>query len=345
MEYLDIQNELRREPRRWLITGVAGFIGSNLLETLLNLDQTVVGLDNFETGYLRNIEDALARARGGGRFRHIEGDIRDPSTCRAATRDVDIVLHQAALGSVPRSILEPETFHRVNVDGFVNLALAARQNGVKRFVYASSSAVYGDHEELPKREDRIGRPLSPYALTKHQNEQFGDLLRRVYDLETVGLRYFNVYGRRQDPRSTYAAVIPHWVHALLNHEQCAIFGDGETSRDFCYVEDVVQANLLAALRDLSRERSVYNVGGGGRTTLNELFELLRNGLAPRRPELADSTPVYQDFRPGDVRHSQADISAIRADLGFQPAHTLQQGLDETLDWYVSQLNGTHAIAV
>jgi UDP-N-acetylglucosamine 4-epimerase len=345
MEYLDIQNTLRREPRRWLVTGVAGFIGSNLLETLLNLDQTVVGLDNFETGYLRNIEDALARARGGGRFRHIEGDIRDPSTCRAATRDVDIVLHQAALGSVPRSILEPETFHRVNVDGFVNLALAARQNGVKRFVYASSSAVYGDHEALPKSEDHIGAPLSPYALTKHQNEQYADLLHRVYGLETVGLRYFNVYGRRQDPRSTYAAVIPNWVHALLRGERCAIFGDGETTRDFCYIDDVVQANLLAALRTLSSERSVYNVGGGARTSLNDLFEFLRGSLAARRPELADVAPEYQDFRPGDVRHSQADISAICADLGFRPTHALEKGLEETLDWYVTQLGGTHAIAV
>lgn len=332
---------LRETPRRWLVTGVAGFIGSNLLETLVRLDQRVVGLDNFATGHRRNIEDALEAAGGGGdRFRLVEGDAADPEACREACRDVDVVLHQAALGSVPRSLENPAATHRANVDGTVALLDAARKEGVPRVVYASSSSVYGDHEDLPKREDRTGQPLSPYAASKAATELYGRTYHLCYEIETVGLRYFNVFGRRQDPHGPYAAVIPRWIGMLLEGERCPIFGDGETSRDFCHVENVVQANLLAATAPSSAAGEVYNVAYGQRTTLNELFGLIRDALAGERPELADSEPVYQDFRPGDVRHSLADIGKARDCLGYRPTHSVREGLESALEWYVENLAAT-----
>lgn len=337
------RERLRTHPSRWLVTGVAGFIGSHLLETLLALDQHVLGVDNFATGYRRNIEDVLARVpRTRGSFRLIEGDIRDPALCASACENRDFVLHQAALGSVPRSLLDPVLYHQVNVDGFVNLCVAARDAGVKRFVYASSSAVYGDHPGLPKRELAIGRPVSPYALTKRAGELYAELFRAAYALEVVGLRYFNVFGRRQDPSGAYAAVIPQWVGRLLRGEPCHIHGDGETTRDFCFIDNVVQANLLGAVEPIGETDQVFNVGLGARTSLNELFTILRDGLARRLPHLADARPVYDDFRPGDVRHSQADVSKIQRELGYEPTHSLAQGLEETLDWYIQQIVRTSA---
>jgi UDP-N-acetylglucosamine 4-epimerase len=331
------QRRLRESPRRWLVTGAAGFIGSHLLEALLRLDQDVVVLDNFATGYRHNLDEAVARAAGTrGSFRLIEGDIRDPELCLRACENVDYVLHQAALGSVPRSIVDPQLYHEVNVDGFVNMALAAREAGVRRFVYASSSAVYGDHPGLPKVESAIGEPVSPYGLTKRMNEQYAELFRRVYGLESVGFRYFNVFGRRQDPRSAYAAVIPMWVSRMLRGEQCFIHGDGETTRDFCHIDNVVQANLLGAVEPIDNTDQVYNVGCGDRTSLNLLFDQIRQGLARMQPEIAAATPVYDDFRPGDVRHSQADITKIRENLGYEPIRTLAQGMEGTLEWYAEQ---------
>jgi UDP-N-acetylglucosamine 4-epimerase len=328
---------LRQDPRTWLVTGAAGFIGSNLLERLLRLGQNVVGLDNFATGYRRNLEEARAASEGnGGSFRFIEGDVRDLDTCRAACEGVDVVLHQAALGSVPRSIDDPLASHSINVDGFVHMLLASRDAGVKRFVYAASSSTYGDHPSLTKQEDAIGRPLSPYAVTKYVNELYAGVFQRTYGIETVGLRYFNVFGRRQDPSGAYAAVIPCWIGRLLRGLPCAVNGDGETSRDFCYVDNVVQANLLAATAGPEATDQVYNVARGERTTLNQLFELLRAGLAARRPEIAWARPEYGPFRSGDVRHSLADISRARTLLGYEPTHSVQEGLEEALDWYVER---------
>ena len=334
-----VARELRARPRRWLVTGAAGFIGSHLVERLLGWNQVVVGLDNFATGRQSNIDDALGRTAGSsGRFRFIEGDIRDADLCHRACAEVDYVLHQAALGSVPRSIVDPLLYHRVNVDGFVHMLLAAREAGVQRFVYASSSAVYGDHPGLPKREPEIGSPMSPYGMTKRMDEEYAELFRTVYGFESVGLRYFNVFGRRQDPASLYAAVIPQWVKNLLQGEQCFIYGDGETSRDFCFVDNVVQANVLAALRPLATGDQIYNVGVGDRTTLNELYAAIRDGLAQLHPEIAGAEPVYEEFRPGDVRHSQADITRIRDALGFEPSHTLSDGMRETLAWYAGSID-------
>lgn len=337
--YETIREELRSHPRTWLITGVAGFIGSNLLETLLELGQTVVGIDNFATGHRRNLRDVIER-RGvdADRFRFIEGDIRDLAACRNACAGVDLVLHQAALGSVPRSIKDPLASNAANVDGFLNVLSAARDAGAKRIVYASSSSVYGDHPGLPKVEHEIGRPLSPYAVTKYVDELYADVFARTYGMEIIGLRYFNVFGRRQDPNGAYAAVIPRWVGNLLTGEQCEIYGDGETSRDFCYIDNVVQANLLAATaEDREAVDEAYNVAYGERTTLNQLFEMLRDGLAAHRPELRDARPVYKDFRPGDVRHSLANIDKVRTRLGYEPTHSVAQGLAAALAWYVDDL--------
>jgi UDP-N-acetylglucosamine 4-epimerase len=328
--------ELRRTPRTWLITGVAGFIGSNLLERLLSLGQYIVGLDNLSTGYRRNIDDVLERVGGaGGRFHFIEGDVRDLETCRAACAGVDVVLHQAALGSVPRSIDDPLTSHASNVDGFINMLVAARDARVGRVVFASSSAVYGDQPELPKREERTGRLLSPYAATKLIDELYAGVFQKVYGVQTIGLRYFNVFGRRQDPRGAYAAVIPRWVAGLLSGETCTIFGDGETSRDFCYIDNVVQANILAAtVPDEAATDQVYNVACGERTTLGELFGMIRAGLAEHRPELSNVSPLHEGFRPGDIRHSLADTTRIEQRLGYIPTHTVAQGIGEALAWYV-----------
>lgn len=329
-----LQKRLRGEPRAWLVTGAAGFIGSNLVECLLELGQRVVGLDNFSTGHRHNLADVLDRGeRTGERFRFIEGDVRDADTCRAACAGVDHVLHQAALGSVPRSIENPLATHQSNVDGFVQMLIAARDAGVRSFVYASSSSVYGDHPELPKVEPAIGTPLSPYAVSKRVDELYADVFARTYGMSCVGLRYFNVFGRRQDPNGAYAAVIPKWVGGLLTGEACRIFGDGETSRDFCYIENVLQANLLAAGRS-EPGHEVYNVAFGERTTLNELFAMIRDGLAAQRQELCGVAPGYADFRAGDVRHSLANIDKARTQLGYEPEYSVEEGLAKALDWYV-----------
>ncbi len=334
----EVRTELAAKPRRWLVTGVAGFIGSHLMEHLLKLGQEVVGLDNFATGYRRNLEDVLKRVGRPDGFLLIEVDIRDADTCLAACEGVEVVLHQAALGSVPRSIVDPALYHHVNVDGTVNMLIAARDAGVRRFVYASSSAVYGDSPELPKREPVIGQPVSPYGLTKRVGEEYARMFRHVWGFESIGLRYFNVFGRRQEPRSTYAAVIPQWIRKLVLGLPCEIYGDGETTRDFCYIENVVQANLLAGAGPIDGTDRVFNVGCGERTSLNTLFRAIRDGLAATRPELAGVEPRHADFRAGDIRHSQADIERIRAALGYEPTHLLNQGIDETLEWYVELLS-------
>lgn len=325
-------------PHTWLVTGVAGFIGSNLLERLLLDGHTVVGLDNFATGHRRNLDDVGARVgpEAARRFRFIEGDIRELETCRGACRGVDVVLHQAALGSVPRSLKDPLESHRVNVDGTLHMLLAARDERVKRFVYASSSSVYGDHPGLPKVEDQVGRPLSPYAVNKKVGEHYAAIFADCFGLPIVGLRYFNVFGRRQDPHGPYAAVIPKWIAALLGHQPCTLFGDGETSRDFCYVDNVVQANLRAALAPPEACNQLYNVAFGERTTLNALYKMIRERLARHDPAVGALEPRYEDFRPGDIRHSLADTSKARKLLGYAPTHSVAQGLDETMAWYVAQ---------
>lgn len=331
------QQQLRSAPRRWAVTGAAGFIGSNLVERLLLLGQDVRALDNFATGKRENLEQVRSAVGPGawGRFTFIEGDIRNPDACRDLCSGADYVLHQGALGSVPRSLEDPATSHDVNVNGTLNMLLAARETGVRRVVYASSSSVYGDSPNLPKVESRTGAPLSPYAATKCVNELYAGVFTRAYGLETVGLRYFNVFGPRQDPDGPYAAVIPKWVAAMLRGEELFINGTGETSRDFCYVANVVQANLLAALADHpAAVGEAFNVAVGGRTTLNQLFELLRSGLEKERPALAGFRPTYRDFRAGDVLHSQADTAKAERLLGYRPTHSLQQGLDEALGWYV-----------
>jgi UDP-N-acetylglucosamine 4-epimerase len=321
--------------RRWLVTGAAGFIGSNLVEHLLRHGHEVVGLDNFATGHRRNLDEVLEHAEdAAARFHFIEGDIRDMAACHAACSGVDYVLHQAALGSVPRSLAEPITTNEANVDGFLNVLVAARDAKVKRFVYAASSSTYGDHPGLPKVEDHIGRPLSPYAVTKYVNELYARVFQDAYGIETVGLRYFNVFGRRQDPDGAYAAVIPRWIGRLLAGEPCVVNGDGQTSRDFCHIENVLQANVLAATGPSTATNEVYNVALGERTTLVELFDLIRDGLAAYRPQLANARPEFRDFRAGDVRHSQADISKAAGLLGYAPTHDVKQGLEEALAWYV-----------
>jgi UDP-N-acetylglucosamine 4-epimerase len=319
----------------WLVTGVAGFIGSSILETLLDLGQTVVGLDDFSTGYQANIDDVLRAVPGGaGRFRLIEGDIRDLATCRRACAGVDYVLHQAALGSVPRSLDDPVASNQVNVDGTLNVFVAAREAGVRRVVYASSCAVYGDSDELPLSEDRPSRPLSPYAATKAANEMYAMAFARSFGAEIIGLRYFNIFGRRQDPNGAYAAVIPRWVASLLQDEPCRIYGDGETSRDFCHVANVVQANLLAATTsDPKAINRVYNVACGETTSLNELFASIKHSLRPIVPSIDEASPIYEEFRQGDIRQSSANISDTRRLLGFEPTVRLKEGLVEALAWY------------
>ncbi len=331
--------------RTWLVTGVAGFIGSNLLEALLRLGQRVVGLDNFATGHRRNLAEveAAVGAAAWSAFRFIEGDIRSPETCREACTGVDVVLHQAALGSVPRSIAQPLESHATNVTGFLNMLVAARDAKVGRFVYAASSAAYGDHPGLPKVEDLIGRPLSPYGAGKHMNELYADTFARCYGLASIGLRYFNVFGARQDPQGAYAAVIPAWLAAMLRGETVYINGDGETSRDFCYIANVVQANLLAAsVEGAAAVNQVYNIAVGGQTTLAELFELLRSALARRDASIAIAPPVHRDFRAGDVRASLADIGKAKALLGFRPTHDLREGVEQAIDWYMRRLGPKRA---
>ena len=323
---------------RWLITGAAGFIGSNLVEALLQHNQDVVGLDNFSTGRKSNLDEVRARvgADKAHRFAFEEGDICDLATCRRVCTGVDFVLHQAALGSVPRSIENPLATHAANIDGFLNVLVAARDASVKRFIYAASSSTYGDHAALPKVEDQIGNPLSPYAVTKYVNELYANVFGRVYGMETIGLRYFNVFGPRQDPAGAYAAVIPAWIGAMLKGEAVFINGDGATTRDFCYVANVIQANLLAALcSDTACVNQIYNVAAGGRTSLNDLFAKIRAALKRHLPELSIGEPRYRAFRDGDVRHSQADVSKASHLLGYTPTYSIDTGLEEAMQWYVS----------
>ncbi len=340
-KYQTLQEHLRSNQYTWLITGVAGFIGSNLLEALLKLNQRVVGLDNFATGYRHNIDQALADAGHAfttEAFRFIEGDICQLESCHQACQGVDYILHQAALGSVPRSIEDPIRTNQANIDGYLNMLVAARDAGVRRFVYAASSSTYGDHPDLPKVEDKIGHPLSPYAVTKVVNELYAGVFARTYGFNTIGLRYFNIFGKRQDPNGAYAAVIPKWVAGLLAGEEVFINGDGETSRDFCYIDNTVQMNLLAATTDNEAATDqVYNVALNDRTSLNELFHFIQDRLIERRPGLKKVEPVYRDFRAGDVRHSLADISKAKTLLGYEPSHRIDQGLDEAMDWYVKAL--------
>lgn len=340
MKLEGVLKNLRDEPRTWLVTGVAGFIGSNLLEALLEAGQRVTGLDNFSTGSRANLEDVRISVgeTAWERFTLLEGDICDLETCRRACEGARLVLHEAALGSVPRSIKDPIATNRNNIDGFLNMLVASRDGGVGRFVYAASSSTYGDHPGLPKREEAIGQPLSPYAVTKLVNELYAKVFSRTYGMETIGLRYFNVFGRRQDPDGPYAAVIPLWIARMLRGERVTIHGDGETSRDFCFVQNVVQANLLAAtIEDSGAINEVYNVAFGGRTTLNQLHDWIRDGLVPEHPLLAGLEPVHGPFRDGDIRHSQADISKAASRLGYEPRFDIRQGLAQALAWYCEHL--------
>jgi UDP-N-acetylglucosamine 4-epimerase len=338
--YQDAQHYLTTHQHHWLITGVAGFIGSNLLEALLRLNQKVTGLDNFSTGYQHNLDQVrdLVGSDAWSNFTFIKGDLRNPEDCAAACAKVEYVLHEAALGSVPRSIENPVLTNENNITGFLNMLVAARDASVKRFVYAASSSTYGDHPALPKVESQIGKPLSPYAVTKYVNELYADVFARCYGLESIGLRYFNVFGPRQDPNGAYAAVIPQWVAALIRNKPLKINGDGETTRDFCFVENVIQANLLAALADgPEASNQVFNVALNERTSLNQLYEMMRSLLAGSYPHVMQHQPLYAGFRNGDIRHSQADISKAARLLGFQPTHRINDGLREAMDWYKRNL--------
>lgn len=339
MSFLQVSQSLRSKPTKWLVTGVAGFIGSNLLETLLKLNQTVVGLDNFATGHRHNLDDVRnnVAAEQWRRFHFIEGDILDYDTCMKAMQGVDYVLHQAALGSVPRSIENPIATNAANITGFVNMLTAAKDSKIKRFVYAASSSTYGDHPGLPKVENTIGKPLSPYAVTKYVNELYADVFAQVYGLECIGLRYFNVFGPRQDPKGAYAAVIPLWIESLLAAKPCYINGTGDTSRDFCFIHNTVQANILAATStNKAAVNQVYNIAFGGRTTLNELYVIIRNFLGQSDPEMLAESVSYRGFRAGDVMHSQADISKASTLLGYQPAYGPLDGLKVTCRWFEQQ---------
>jgi UDP-N-acetylglucosamine 4-epimerase len=338
--YDQLQGALRESPRSWLVTGAAGFIGSNLVETLLKLDQRVVGLDNFATGYQKNLDQVqqLVSAKQWTNFKFIEGDTRNAADCQSACKSIDYVLHQAALGSVPRSMADPIASHEANVTGFINMLVAARDQKTKRLVYASSSAIYGDHPGLPKLEDKTGNPLSPYAATKLINEVYARTFATAYGFGSIGLRYFNVFGPRQDPDGAYAAVIPKWIAALIKQETVTINGDGETSRDFCYVDNVVQANLLAATTtNADAVNQAYNIAIGERTTLNELFNLLQDNLRKLDPKLPLQKPTHQDFRAGDVRHSLADIGKAQRLLGYAPKYHIADGINIALDWYLKNV--------
>lgn len=334
--YATLLDTLPKAPKTWLITGVAGFIGSNLLETLLKLEQRVVGLDNFATGHAYNLDEVQSQVspEQWANFTLIQGDIRNLDDCKTACAGVDYILHQAALGSVPRSLNDPITTNSTNIDGFLNMLVAARDAEAKSFTYAASSSTYGDHPGLPKVEDIIGKPLSPYAVTKYVNELYADVFARCYNFNTIGLRYFNVFGKRQDPNGAYAAVIPKWTASMINGEDVFINGDGETSRDFCFIENAVQANLLAATSDLSARNNVYNVAVSGRTDLNQLFAALKNSMADNNVIYAKE-PVYRDFRAGDVRHSQADISKAEQKLGYAPEFDITTGIAKAMPWYIN----------
>lgn len=339
-KFQDVQQHLKDHQYHWLITGVAGFIGSNLLEALLRLNQKVTGLDNFSTGYRHNLDQVreLVGAEAWHNFNLIEGDIRKLEDCAKACKDVNHVLHHAALGSVPRSIEDPILANENNISGFLNILVASRDAKVKRFVYAASSSTYGDHPGLPKVESVIGNPLSPYAVTKYVNELYADVFTRCYGTESIGLRYFNIFGPRQDPNGAYAAVIPQWIAALIKNQTLHINGDGETSRDFCFIDNVIQANLLAAMTNNPEAvNQVYNVALNERTSLNQLYEMMRSLLLEKFPHLQNYQPEYVDFRQGDVRHSQADISKAAKLLGFEPSHRIDAGLKQAMDWYVEHL--------
>lgn len=337
VRFSELKEALVSSPKKWLVTGAAGFIGSSLIETLLRLDQHVVGVDNFVTGYKKNLDDVrrLVGEDSWRKFSFLRGDVADEKLCQDACAGVHYVLHQAAIGSVPRSFADPCASNRANVDGFLSLLVAAKQAGVRRFVYASSSSVYGDDPRLPKREEEIGAPLSPYAVTKRVNELYAHVFSDVLGVCVVGLRYFNVFGARQDPQGAYAAVIPRWLDALLNGEECVIYGDGKTSRDFCYIANVVQANLLAACAgdDAKLRGAVLNIAVGGRTTLAELYDMLRHGVEKLCGRTVALPLRYEDFRVGDVAHSLADISKARDVLGYEPTHDVPQGIEETIRWY------------
>jgi len=338
-KYEEIKQQIQNEPKRWLVTGVAGFIGSNILEQLLKLNQVIIGLDNFSTGYRENLQQvqSLVSEKQWSRFNFIEGDIRSLETCQQACKGIDIILHEAAIGSVPRSIKDPIFTNENNISGMLNMLVAARDNKVKRFIYAASSSTYGDHPGLPKIEDKIGKPLSPYAVTKYVNELYADVFARCYNLETIGLRYFNVFGRRQDPNGAYAAVIPKWIGELTDGKVPTIYGDGETSRDFCYVDNVIQANILAATTESNAAlNQVFNVAVGDRTALKELFFMIREYLGGHDKKIETIEPNMGSFRPGDVRHSQADISKAKELLDYLPLYTVINGMKETVEWFVHQ---------
>ena len=342
--YEQLQEHLKDNQSTWLVTGVAGFIGSNLLEKLLILNQKVVGLDSFDTGYQHNIDQAIQDANNitgkdlSNNFRFINGDIRKLNDCKNACNGVDYVLHQAALGSVPRSIEDPIGTNEANINGFLNMLVASRDAKVKRFVYAASSSSYGDNPDLPKVEHMIGNPLSPYAVTKLVNELYANVFAKNYDFKTIGLRYFNIFGKRQDPDGAYAAVIPKWVGAILNKEDVYINGDGETSRDFCYIDNTVQMNLLAATTDNEEATDqVYNVALNDRTSLNELHKMIEERLMQRVEGLEKKKPIYREFRSGDVRHSQASIDKAQKLLDYQPKYRISEGMDDAIDWYVNSI--------
>lgn len=338
-QYQTVCEQLQQAPKTWLITGVAGFIGSNLLETLLKLNQNVVGLDNFATGHQHNLDEvqSLVKPEQWANFKFYEGDIRNFADCQKACVGVDYVLHEAALGSVPRSIADPITTNAANITGFLNMLTAARDAEVKSFTYAASSSTYGDHPALPKVEENIGKPLSPYAVTKYVNELYAEVFARTYGFKAIGLRYFNVFGKRQDPNGAYAAVIPKWTAAMIAGDDVFINGDGETSRDFCFIENTVQANILAATTQNDEAKNqVYNVAVGDRTTLNDLFKAIKaalndNGVTYKKD------PVYRDFRAGDVRHSQASIEKIESKLGFKAKYQISHGIELSINWYIDKL--------
>lgn len=337
--YETLMTQLQTKQQTWLITGAAGFIGSNLLEALLKLNQKVVGVDNFSTGHHRNLDEvqSIVTPEQWQNFNFMQSDICNLAECQTACSGVDFVLHQAALGSVPRSVEDPITTNASNVTGFLNMLVAARNAKVKRFVYAASSSTYGDHPGLPKLEDQIGKPLSPYAVTKYVNELYADVFGKTYGLQSIGLRYFNVFGPRQDPEGAYAAVIPKWISSMIKGDQVYINGDGETSRDFCYIANVVQANLMAAsTSNLEAVNQVYNIAVGGRTTLNELFAQLKQNLISACPDLKDAQAIYREFRGGDVRHSLASIDKAMEMLGYMPTHSMGQGVVLAMPWYQSQ---------
>ena len=335
-KYEQIQQDLLESPRTWLVTGVAGFIGSNLLEKLLKLNQTVVGLDNFSTGHQHNIDEvkSLVSESQWDRFTFVEGDIRSYQDCEKAVKSVDYVLHQAALGSVPRSITDPITTNATNITGFINMLAAAKEEKVQSFTYAASSSTYGDHPALPKVEDNIGKPLSPYAVTKYVNELYANVFAKTYGFKSIGLRYFNVFGPRQDPNGAYAAVIPKWTASMIKDEEVFINGDGETSRDFCFIDNTVQANILAAVAPEEVKDEVYNVALGDRTTLNQLLHAIENSLHSLSVETKSSL-IYRDFRSGDVRHSQADVNKIVTKLGYVPDVRFEKGIFKAMPWYIN----------